>query len=102
MVFVTVGAAGSMFEGQRATGNPSRSSRYFVKFHSGGAPISSGSPARAVKTGLAEGPITDERENSGNVTPNVVEQNDLISPSSAYSCWKSLEGKPRITKPCSA
>ena len=38
MVFVTVGAAGSMFEGQRATGSPSRSSRYFVKFHSGGAP----------------------------------------------------------------
>jgi hypothetical protein len=51
---------------------------------------------------LASGPITDEREKRGKVTSKVVEQNVLISPSSANSCWKSFEGKPRMTKPSSA
>ena len=48
--------------------------------------------------GLAFFPLTFEVANIGKFTPYSVEQNSATSSSLEYSCIKSLDGTPKITK----
>ena len=88
----------------RATTDPSRLTRNFSKFHF----TSPGStPFRNFVSSPYSGcwslPRTSPFDISGNVTPNVVEQNSAIS-SSFPGSWPMnwLQGMPRTTRPSSA